>query len=59
MGFWEAVSSAGPYANSLHLASDIFTGQVLFLTPSQQCQSTKDTLYIYYVTKSIMFNIQG
>jgi len=22
MGFWDAVASAGPYANDLHLASD-------------------------------------
>jgi len=22
MGFWDAVASAGPYANSLHLAPD-------------------------------------
>jgi len=44
------VASAGPYANSLHLAPDkitttphhsIFTDWMLFLTPNQQCQSTE------------------
>ena len=39
MGFWDAVASAGPYANNLHLAADkittltphhsIFIGQML------------------------------
>jgi len=51
---WVAVASAGPYANNLHLAPDslrqlttpspqhsIFTGQMLFLTPNQQCQGTE------------------
>jgi len=46
-----AVSSAGPYANNLHLAPDttptpnhlIFTGRMLFLTPFQQHQSTEGT----------------
>jgi len=48
MGFGDAVATAGPYANSLHLAPDRtphhsnFTGQMLFLAPNQQCQSTKD-----------------
>jgi len=51
MGFWDAVASAGPYANNLHLTPDsittptphhsTFTGQILFLTPNQQYQSTK------------------
>jgi len=43
-----AVASAGPYANNLHLTPDtntsslnIFTGQMLFLTTNQQCQSTE------------------
>jgi len=42
------VALAGPYANNLHLAPDtstphhsIFTGEMLFLTPNQQCQSTE------------------
>jgi len=43
------VASAGPYANNLHLALDntptprhsVFIGQMFFLTPSQQCQSTE------------------
>ena len=49
MGFWDAVASAGPYANNLHLAPDRkphqhlitqkFTGRMLFLTPNQQRQS--------------------
>ena len=51
MGFWDAVTSAEPYANNLHLVPDryphkhphhsSFTGRMLFLTPSQQCQSTE------------------
>ena len=53
MGFGNAVASAGPYANNLHLAPDrqtptthhsIFTGRMLFLTPNQQCQSTDNPL---------------
>jgi len=52
VGFWDAVASAGPYTNNLHLAPDcfittptpqhsVFTGQMLFLTPNQRCQSTE------------------
>jgi len=51
MGFWDAEVSAGPYANNLHLAPrhittptphhSIFTGQMLFLMPNQQRQSTE------------------
>jgi len=51
MGFGDAVASAGPYANNLHLDPDrkphqhlitqFFTGRMLFLTPNQQCQSTE------------------
>jgi len=51
MGIWEAVASAGSYANNLHLILDgqphqhvitqIFTGQMLFATSNQQCQSTE------------------
>ena len=51
MGFWDAVASGGPYANSLHLGPDkkntaaphhwIFIGRTLFLVPNQQCQSTE------------------
>jgi len=46
-----AVVSAGPYANHLHLTPDrqpcqhlitqLFTGQMLFLTLNQQCESTE------------------
>jgi len=53
------VASAGPYANHLHLAPDrqprqhlitqIFTGRMLFLTPSRQCQSA-DGKNIYHRT---------
>jgi len=44
-----AVASAVPHANHLHLTPDrqqrelvtqFFTGQMLFLTPNQRCQST-------------------
>jgi len=51
MVFWDAVVSAGPYANNLYLAPDrkphqhliteFFTGRMLFLMPNQQCQSTE------------------
>ena len=50
MGFWDAVASAGPYADNLHLAPDnhsntsslnFFTDRKLFLAPNQQCQSIK------------------
>jgi len=47
---WQWTRS-GPYANHLHFAPDrqtchhlitqFFKGQMLFLTPSQQCQSTE------------------
>jgi len=50
-GFWEAMASAGPYANNLHLTADrqphqhlitqFFTGQMHFLMPNQQRQSTE------------------
>jgi len=47
--FWDAVASAEPYANNLTLLQtstptpnhSIFTGQMLFLMPNQQCQSTE------------------
>jgi len=48
------VASAGPYANHLHLAADryhastsslFFTGRMLFLMPSEQCQSTEGTTF--------------
>jgi len=37
---------AGPYANNLQITTptphhSIFTGRMLFLTPNQQCQSTR------------------
>ena len=56
-GFWDAVASAGPYANNLHVTPDsdrlttpttyhsIFTGPMLFRTPNQQCQSTEVTAH--------------
>jgi len=50
MGVWNAMASAGPYANNLHLAPDrknttlsFFTGWMLCLTPNQQRQSTEVT----------------
>jgi len=46
-----ALSSAGPYANHLHLPTDnrastspLFTGQMPFLLPNQQRQSTEGKL---------------
>jgi len=45
------VAWAGPYANNLHFIPDrttpgphhkIFTGRMLFLTPNQQCQQSKN-----------------
>jgi len=54
MGLGDAVTSAGQYANNLHLASDrkpqqhlisqFLQAHMLFLTPNQQCQSTEGTL---------------
>jgi len=51
-----AVASAGLYANYLDLAADRYprqhlitqfsTGRMLFLTPSQQCQSTEGNVDI-------------
>ena len=48
MGFWDAVASAGPYANNpdrqphQHLSHhSMFTGRMSFLTSNQQCQSTE------------------
>jgi len=38
-----AVASAGPYA-SLHLTTQVFTGQMPFMPPNQQRQSTEGTL---------------
>ena len=63
MGFWDAVASAGPYANNLRLAPDriphqhlitqFFTGQMLFLTPSQQCQSTEGKVLLSPATRGL------
>jgi len=60
------VTSAGPHANQLHLASDrqplhclitqCFTGRMLFLTLSQQCQSTEgriETSAIVYFSRLV------
>ena len=51
-----ALASAGPYANHLHLSPDrqpcqylttqFFTGQMPFLLPNQQCQSTEGNVGI-------------
>jgi len=52
--FWDAVASAEPHANNLHLAptdyhtntsSLIFSGRVLFLTPNQLKQEVKVSEY--------------
>ena len=62
--FWDAVASAGPYANNLHLAPDtttptphhsIFTGRMLFLTSKQQCKITEDTARNNNITKRYNF----
>jgi len=49
MGFWDAVASAGLYANNLlqtynhtNAPSLNFADWMLFLTPNQQCQSTEE-----------------
>jgi len=58
MGFWDAVASAGPYANNPPCSRQIttsarhhsiFTGQMLFLMPSQQCQSTEGNIGILLI----------
>jgi len=45
-----AMASAGPHANHLHLAPvphhSVFTGQMPFLLPDQQRQSTKGNIEI-------------
>ena len=50
LGFSDAVASAGPYANNLHLAADItmptphhsiFAGWMHFLKPNKLCPSTE------------------
>ena len=52
MGFWDAVASAGSYANNLHLAPDrwfttptpqhsIFNRPVALPDNNQQCQNTE------------------
>ena len=53
MRIWDAVASAGPYANKMHLTPDrmttpaphhsVFTGWMPFLPPNQQRQSTEGT----------------
>jgi len=43
-GFWDTVAAAGLYANRKPHQHLYFTGWVLFLTPNQQCQSTKGKL---------------
>ena len=58
MAFWDAVASAGPYANNMHLAQmttttphhSIFTGQMFFLTSNQQYQSTEGMALLNLVT---------
>ena len=51
MGFWDAVASAGPYANNLNLVQadnhtntsslSFCSGRMFFLTPNEQCESTE------------------
>jgi len=64
MGFWNAVASAGPYANNLHLLqtgnytnnsliTQFFTGRMLFLMPNRQCQNTEGTTSIMITTTTI------
>jgi len=52
MGFLEALGSAGPYTNNLHLAPDSLPLQhqslsFYRLAPNQQCQNTEGTELIY------------
>jgi len=64
VGFWDAVASAAPYENKLHLTLDrqphqhlitqFFKGRVLFLTPNQQCQSTESK----YKARQSSYNIK-
>jgi len=59
VGFWDAVALAGPYAKQSAPCSrqittstphhSIFTSRMLFLMPSQQCQSTEG-IYLYLCT---------
>jgi len=62
---WVAVASVGPHAN-LHLVPDrqpcqhptnqFFTGQMLFLPPNQQHQSTEGTM-IFWMRSNICKNL--
>jgi len=64
MVFWDAVASAGPYANNLHFAATdnhtntsslkFFTSRMLFLTPSQQCQSTEGNIVLQFSCNDIV-----
>jgi len=58
------VASAGPYANHLHLAPDnhastsslnFFMGWMLYMLPSQQCQSTEGTNTPVCIQKGLRF----
>jgi len=60
---WVAVVSAGPLQiiyrfiqtdNHASTSSLNFTGQMLFMTPNQKCQSTESN---YYFTKNVLFII--
>ena len=54
------VASARPYANHFHLPADIthfFTGQVLFLTPDQQCTNTEGSLTCMYNQLKYVYGI--
>jgi len=57
MGFVDAVASAEQYApRSRQITTpaphhSIFTGQILFLSPNQQCQSTEGNHVVSYCIK--------
>jgi len=66
-GFWDAVASAGPHANDLHLLADrqpclhlitqFFIGRMLFLAPNQQRQSSEGSgteLYYMLIVPSVL-----
>jgi len=63
MGFWDAVASAGPYANNLHPAPDrqphqhlitqFFTGQMLSMMPNSVSALKAEYLLLQTNTKRV------
>ena len=56
LGFWDAVASAGPYANNVHtllqidnrLITQFFSGRMLYLTPNQHSSRDLNKLRFFH-----------